>query len=176
MRVGDAGLIHLYTGEGKGKTTAAVGLTARMSGCGKSVVFAQFLKGEDSGERRALQLLPGVTLMPVPARVPFLFTMTAGEKADFARLTERQFADACVRAADKDMLVLDEALCAVEAGVLPAGAVVDFLRDKPRALEVVLTGRAAPEEIMALAHYISRADSVRHPFDAGVPARRGIEF
>lgn len=172
----DMGLVHLYTGEGKGKTTAAVGLAARMSGRGGRVVFAQFLKGGDSGERAALALLPGVTLMPAPDSVKFVFQMNAAERAAFAHETERLFAASCVKAADKDMLILDELLGAIESGLISCKRVADFLANKPAALEVVLTGRHAPEALIALADYVSCAACVKHPYERGVQARAGIEY
>lgn len=172
----EMGLVHIYMGEGKGKTTAAVGLASRVSGRGGSAVFAQFLKGADSGERKSLALLPGVTLMPVPEIVKFTFQMTDDEKRQCAEYTARQFAAACVRAADKDILILDEVLGAIQARMLPQSAVVNFLRCKPAALEVVLTGREADAELLAMADYVSRVDCVKHPYQRGVPARRGIEY
>lgn len=170
------GLIHLYTGNGKGKTTAAVGLAARMSGCGGSVVFAQFLKGADSGERMALSQLPGVTVTPVPQSVRFVFQMDAQERAVFASHTCEAFAQACALALDRDLLILDEALGAVEMGMLPLDRVLAFLRGKPEALEVVLTGRSAPKELTEMADYVMRVDSEKHPYDRGIAARRGIEY
>ena len=170
------GRIHLCTGCGKGKTTAAVGLTVRLIGRGGTVVFAQFLKGENSGERAVLAKLPGVTLLPVPREVKFVFQMTAQEKEACAQAARGQFLRACEAAASADLLVLDEALDAIETGVLAEDEVLRFLRHKPAALEVVLTGRRASDTLKSLADYVMRVDSEKHPYDQGLPAREGIEF
>ena len=101
------GRIHLYTGCGKGKTTAAVGLTVRLIGRGGAVVFAQFLKGENSGERAVLAHLPGVDLLPVPQEIKFVFQMTSAEKEACAQGARGQFLRACEAAARADLPVLD---------------------------------------------------------------------
>lgn len=170
------GRIHLYTGCGKGKTTAAVGLTVRLIGRGGTVVFAQFLKGENSGERAVLATLPGVKLLPVPQEIKFVFQMTAQEKEACAQAARGQFLRACEAAASADLLVLDEALDAIETGMLAEEEVLCFLRHKPASLEVVLTGRRASAALKALADYVMRVDSEKHPYDQGLPAREGIEF
>ena len=170
------GRIHLYTGSGKGKTTAAVGLVVRLLGRGGTAVFMQFLKGENSGERSILRTLPGLVLPKLPETVRFVFQMSAQEKADYARLVQRQFESACSLAEGCDLLVLDEALGAIEMGLLPLAAVMDYLTGKPKGLELVLTGRSAPEALKAAADYVMRVDSEKHPYDSGVQARQGIEY
>lgn len=170
------GKVHLYTGGGKGKTTAAVGLTVRLTGRGGTAVFAQFLKGENSGERAVLAGLDRVTLMPVPREMKFVFRMNPEEKEACARETRGQFSAACQAARGCDLLVLDEALDAVETGMLPEAEVLTFLRAKPPGLEVVLTGRHASAEMRELADYVMRVDSEKHPYDSGLAAREGIEF
>lgn len=170
------GRIHLYTGCGKGKTTAAVGLTVRLIGRGGAVVFAQFLKGENSGERAVLAKLPGVDLLPVPGEIKFVFQMTSREKEACAQGAHGQFLRACEAAAHADLLVLDEILDAIETGMLAEDAVLDYLRHKPASLEVVLTGRRASDTLKELADYVMRVDSEKHPYERGLPAREGIEF
>ena len=170
------GLIHLYTGCGKGKTTAAVGLAVRLLGRGGRVVFIQFLKGENSGERFILRELPGVELIRLPEKVKFTARMNDAERAECAEVCREQFEMACALAADRDLLVLDEALGAIETGMLPLSAVLGFLKNKPEQLEVVLTGRRAPKELKEAADYVMRVDSEKHPYTSGISARRGIEF
>ena len=111
-------MVHLYCGEGKGKTTAAMGLALRMAGRGKRVVVAQFLKGADSGERYALAMLPQVTLLPLPERVKFSFQLTPEEReAEQARyLALAEQARTLGAQPDCGLLVLDEVCAAVNTG------------------------------------------------------------
>lgn len=170
------GLIHVYMGDGKGKTTAALGLALRMAGRGGRVLLAQFLKSENSGERAALRQLPGVTLLPLPEQVKFVFQMTPEEKAAYAEETRHTLHRAAEESRIADLLILDEALGALETGLLPLEELLRFLDGKPAGLEVVLTGRAAPQLLLDRADYITRMDKVKHPFDRGIAARKGIEY
>lgn len=168
-------MVHLYCGEGKGKTTAAMGLALRMAGRGREVVVAQFLKGADSGERLALAQVPGVQLLEVPERVKFSFRLTPAEReAERARNTcllalarEAACAPAC------GLLVLDEVCAAVNTGLLPLEDVLDCLDSLT--CEVVLTGRDPAPELRERADYLTEMRKVRHPFDRGVCARTGVE-
>ena len=153
-------MIHLYCGDGKGKTTAAMGLALRMAGRGKPVVIAQFLKGADSGERYALSLLPKVTLLPAPEPIKFSFQLTQAEAA--ARK------EAC------GLLVLDEVCAAVNTGLLPLERVLACL-DRV-SCEVVLTGRDPVPELWERADYITEMEKLRHPYDRGIAARPGVEL
>lgn len=169
-------MIHLYHGNGKGKTTAAMGLALRMAGRGRPVVIAQFLKGADSGERPALARLPQVTLLPVPERVKFLFAMTEEERQQEARRARELLARAKQAAADPNcgLVVLDEVCDGVNAGLLPLAELLSLL-DCAKA-EVVLTGRDPAPELIARADYVTRFQKEKHPFDRGIPARTGVEF
>ena len=172
------GLIHLYCGGGKGKTTAAVGLTVRCAGRGNKVVFAQFLKDGTSGECRVLAKLPDVTVMAANPVGKFSFRMTDAEKRETADALTRTF-DAATGFAVREharLLVLDEVCAAVSAGLLDENVLLAFLREKPVGLEVLLTGRDPSEEIRKLADYISEVRMLRHPYEKGVPAREGIEW
>ena len=160
-------MVHLYCGEGKGKTTAAMGLALRMAGRGKRVVVAQFLKGADSGERYALAMLPQVTLLPLPERVKFSFQLTPEEReAEQARTLGAQ--------PDCGLLVLDEVCAAVNTGLLPLEEVISCL-DRA-AGEVVLTGRDPDPALVGRADYITEMGKLRHPFDLGTAARPGVEY
>lgn len=169
-------MIHLYHGDGKGKTTAAMGLALRMAGRNRGVVIAQFLKGEDSGERQALARLPQVTLLPLPEQVKFTFQLTAEEfQLESARncslLTQ---ATALAQDPNCGLVVLDEVCSAVALNLLPLSPLLDFL-DHAQA-EVVLTGRDPKPELCQRADYITFFQKLRHPYDSGVSARSGIEF
>ena len=165
-------MVHLYCGEGKGKT-AAMGLALRMAGRGRAVVIAQFLKGADSGERLALAQVPGVRLLEVPERVKFSFQLTPAEREAERTRNTRLLALARKAAPSCDLLVLDEVCAAVNTGLLPLEDVLDCLDSL--SCEVVLTGRDPAPELRDRADYLTEMRKVRHPFDRGVCARTGIE-
>ena len=169
-------MIHLYHGDGKGKTTAAMGLAVRMAGRNKGVVIAQFLKGADSGERVALRHLPQITLLPVPEQVKFTFSMTQEELRQEGLRCRALLEQALQLARDPNcgLLVLDEACDAVNAGCLSAQELLDVL--EPLAPEVVLTGRNPHPALLERADYVTYFQAVRHPFSSGHPARKGVEF
>lgn len=171
------GLIHIYCGEGKGKTTCAVGLTVRASGYGLKVLFMQFLKTGTSSELKVLAGLDGVDILETTPVKKFAFQMTEEEKNETKRISAKEVDDAkkVTENGAYDMLVMDETLGAIEAGLLDEKVVLDFLKNKPEHLEVVLTGRYPSDELVGLADYVSRIDKVKHPFDRGIQARKGIE-
>lgn len=169
-------MIHLYCGDGKGKTTAAMGLALRMAGWGKNVVIAQFLKGSDSGERRALAQLPQITLLSVPDQIKFTYAMSAEERQETSVRNQALLSQAVELAESKNcgLLILDEACAAVSTGLLPLKdvlAVLDRLNT-----EVVLTGRDPHPALMERADYVTSCEKLRHPYDKGEQARPGIEF
>lgn len=177
MKKNDLGLVHIYCGEGKGKTTCSVGLTVRACGYGLHVLFMQFLKSGDSSELKILKSLPGIDVLGTKPIKKFSFQMTEEEKAETRQINAEQFAD-MVKMLENDhydMLVLDEVLGAIEAGLLDDQLIVNFLKNRPEQLEVVMTGRYPTEELEELADYVSRIDKVKHPYDKGIPARAGIE-
>ena len=169
------GLNHLYTGDGKGKTSAAVGLAIRAAGAGLQVVFAQFMKGGRSSELEMLSRL-GVNMVHADASKKFVFAMNEEERKKYGEIQNRLFDEAAALADDCDVLVLDEAVSAVTTGMIALERVVDFLRAKPEGLEVILTGRDAPPAIADAMDYISYVKCERHPYAAGIAARKGIEF
>ncbi|MBR3786203.1 MAG: cob(I)yrinic acid a,c-diamide adenosyltransferase [Firmicutes bacterium] len=173
----DLGLVHIYCGEGKGKTTCSVGLTVRASAYGHKVLFMQFLKPGTSSELKALRTLPGVTVVNTTPTKKFTFMMTDEEKAEVRERNAKEFLEVVEQAKREEvnMLVMDETLGAIEAGVLDEDIIVEFLQNKPEKLEVVMTGRYPSDRLVELADYVSRLDKVKHPYDAGIPARAGIE-
>ena len=172
------GLVHLYCGDGKGKTTCAMGLALRALGRGRTVTVAQFLKSADSGERAALSALKGVTLLDVPPQMKFSSAMNQQERrqaaADFSRLLEQ--AAQAVRSGAGQLVILDEVCAAINAGLLPLSGVTAFLDGRPEDTEVVLTGRNPAPALMSRADYVTEMVKITHPYDSGVPARPGIEF
>ena len=172
------GLVHLYCGEGKGKTTAAVGLCARAAGSGKRVLFVQFFKDGTSSENASLRLLPNVHTMHEPRYFGRVSNMGKEEFEKCKRAYSALFEAAISRAAAEefDLLVLDEAVSSCNHGVIDEGALLRFLKSRPARLEVVLTGREPSAALVEAADYVTEMKKIKHPFDAGVVARRGIEF
>lgn len=171
------GLVHIYCGEGKGKTTAAVGLCARAAGSGKRVLFVQFFKDGTSSENASLRLLPNVHTMHEPRYFGRVSNMGKEEFEECKRAYSALFEAAIARAAEGfDLLVLDEAVSSCNHGVISEGALVRFLKGRPARLEVVLTGREPSAALVEVADYVTEMKKIKHPFDAGIVARRGIEF
>ena len=171
-------MLHIYCGDGKGKTTCAFGLALRAAGRGRKVVIAQFLKSGDSGEREAIARVPGVTLLEVPEQVKFTFMMNDQEKAEAsARMKETlKRLSGLVKAGDCGLVVLEECCAAVSTGLLPLADVLAFLDSAPEDLEIVITGRDPDPALVERADYITEMKKIRHPFDKGVAARKGIEW
>ncbi len=172
------GLVHIYTGDGKGKTTAAVGLGVRAYGRGFKVLMVQFLKGAETGEMETLKLLePGFVLYRGKEVLKFTWNMTKEELAQ-TRSSQQEIFRHGVEEAGKggwDMLILDEVMGALSSGMLDLQQVVDFVNEKPERLELVMTGRNAPSELADIADYVSEIRAVKHPMTKGIPARKGIE-
>lgn len=170
-------MIHIYCGDGKGKTTCAFGLALRAAGRGRGVVVAQFLKTGDSGERLALQRVEGVELLPLPERMKFTFAMDEGEKQEAAGrcLALLEGVERALEAG-KELAVLDECCAAVSTGLLPLERVTALLDRWGGEREIVLTGRDPDPELTGRADYITEMKKLRHPFDKGLPARLGVEW
>jgi cob(I)alamin adenosyltransferase len=176
-----SGLIHLYCGDGKGKTTCAMGLALRAAGRDIPVVVAQFLKSEDSGERLALRKLPGVTLLLLPQQVTFTFRMTEEEKKEAkaqsaARLREAKGLAWELGKHGPCLLILDEICAAVSTGMIEEEEVEQLLDTRPQGLEVVLTGRNPAPGLVQRADYVTEMQMNKHPYQQGIAARRGIEY
>ena len=171
-----SGRIHIYCGNGKGKTTAAVGLSVRAAGAGKRVLFAQFLKTGTSGEIGILRDIDGIEVRHCATVRGWVRNMSDPQKETAATDYERFLEDLLREAPDYDLLVVDEAAAACRYGLISVERLAEFLRNKPESLEVVLTGRDPDPELMELADYITEMKKIRHPFDQGVRARQGIEF
>lgn len=174
----ETGLIHLYCGDGKGKTTAAVGLALRCVGHGGKVTFAQFLKDGTSGECRLLAAMEGVTALSANPSRKFYRRMTDLERIQTADAIRRTFTAATAFAVREqvNLLILDEICAAIQYDFLEEAKVLSFLDGKPTTLEVVLTGRKTSDEIVKRADYITEMVKRRHPFDRGIVAREGIEY
>jgi len=179
------GLIHIYTGEGKGKTTAAIGLAIRGSGSGLKVLFVQFFKEDSavSGEKALFRDCGGIELIRSNCRHP-MFTkektdVDTVKKAiqDTYHTVKKRIKEGAVDPLRRvDLLVLDEVMSAINGGWIEMEDFLSFLETRPESLEIALTGRDAPPEIVRLADYVTEMLKIKHPFDNGVQARKGIEF
>jgi len=172
------GLIHLYTGDGKGKTTAALGLLLRACGRGIRVVLVQFLKGRDTGDLHALEILSDVTVLRHTRE--FGFYKSAGEQdsAEMNRQNNENLTEAYRLATEGlcDLLVPDEICPAYMRGTVDTELVNKLVLNKPDGLELVLTGRNAPQRFIDAADYGTEFVKRKHPYDSGVAAREGIAF
>lgn len=171
-----AGLIHLYTGDGKGKTTAAMGLAVRAAGCGFKPVVAQFLKSGKTGELESLSKL-GIPVIRSEKQFGFSFNMDE-ETKEKSRSEQAGVLDEAIKTVKEGgggLLVLDEAVGAVSAGLLDEEKLRRFIETKPENLEVVMTGRDPKPWMMEIADYHTCMRKEKHPFDCGVAARTGIE-
>ena len=171
-----AGLIHIYCGDGKGKTTAAVGLAVRAAGSGKKVLLLQFFKDGKSSEFNALKAVTGIEVIPQTRSFGFSWTLTDSEKAEAKAYYSGLLEDAFARAEGCGLLVLDEAMSACTTGMIDEDRLLELLRRKPEELEVVMTGRDPSAAVLAAADYVTEMCKRKHPFEKGVPARKGIEF
>lgn len=173
------GLTHMYYGDGKGKTTAALGLSLRAAGCGKKVVIVQFLKDWNSGELNSLALIPEITVFRGKASGGvFVFEMSDEEKAETKAIHDANLQKALDLQKNGlcDMLVLDEAIDAYQLGVLDIGLFESLVFDKPGPLELIITGHSPDARLFEYADYVTEMVKRKHPYDEGVAARRGVEF
>jgi cob(I)alamin adenosyltransferase len=169
------GLVHVYTGDGKGKTTAAIGLGIRAVGAGLRVHMIQFMKGRRYSELDALKHIPGFTVVQF-GRDEFV-SKKKPEQIDID-LARKGLAHAreVMRKNECDVLILDEINVAVDYQLLSSADVLDLINMKPETMELVLTGRYAKPEIVQQADLVSEMLEIKHPFQKGVPCRKGIDW
>ena len=176
------GLVQIYTGNGKGKTTAALGLALRAAGTGRKVIVYQFLKPEslETGERKALKQcsLP-ITVKCLDAE----WDMKASPKdTEAIAKTQNKISKLCEQIAevakrdDDTIIILDEIVFCLSKGLAKIESIKNILEQKADNVEIVMTGRGATEELIALADLVTEMKEIKHPFDKGIGARKGIEF
>jgi cob(I)alamin adenosyltransferase len=171
----ELGLVHVYTGNGKGKTTAALGLAFRAVGCGLRAAMVQFLKpSEEYGEQLAAEKLDGFEIISMGldhmcSEVSRSEDIRLAHEA-LARLSE------ILSSGKHDLVIADEINVAMSWELLEPEEVIEVLEKRAPCTEVVLTGRGAPKKIIDYADLVTEMLLVKHPFDRGVPARRGVEF
>lgn len=173
---GSKGLIEIYTGDGKGKTTAALGLALRACGHGARVAIVQFMKGcARYGELAAVKYLPGVTLVHT-GRDTCIFRgdETPEDFAEAARGLKE--AEKFIVSGEYDLVILDEVNVAIDFGLLDADLVAALIGQKPEETEIVLTGRNAPKSLLEIADLVSEVKEIKHPYRKGIEARVGVDY
>ncbi|RZN71495.1 MAG: cob(I)yrinic acid a,c-diamide adenosyltransferase [Candidatus Methanolliviera hydrocarbonicum] len=171
------GFIHVKTGDGQGKTTSALGMALRAVGHGLKVSMIQFMKGGDSryGEINSSKLLKNFEIKQF-GRASFVNKKNP-DKIDIEFAQEGlKYAKRVVESGEYDLLILDEINVAIDYGLLSVEELLDVIEKKPEDLELVLTGRYAPKEIIDISDYVSEILDIKHPFKEGVLAREGIEY
>ena len=172
------GLIHIYTGDGKGKTTAAVGLGVRALGHGLKVGYVYFHKQPEKygyTEIKNLEKL-GATIYGFAKGHPFCDNTISAENLIVEAPQGIAFLKDLLLKEHFDLLILDEIIISVRDGYLPEEQLLDFILNKPKSLELVMTGRGATPSMIALADYVSNITKVKHPYDNRIMSREGIEF
>lgn len=174
------GLIQVYTGKGKGKTTAALGTALRAFAKGKKVAFVYFDKGGEHYSERSILDRLGIEyhvtgldrIDPVTGR--FRFGVTAEDKSEAERALE--ITSKIIESGKCDLLVMDEVNVTVSLGALDAGDVLELLKKKPKNLEIIMTGRDCPQEFIDMADLVTEMTLVKHYFYKGVRAREGLDY
>lgn len=168
------GLIHVYTGNGKGKTTAALGLAIRAAGSGLKVSIHQFMKNGQYGELKTLKKIKNIIIRQCGRRC---FVKGKPEGGDI-RCAEDGFraAEKDIKSSKYDLVILDEINVALKLGLIKTKDVISLISRKPEGMELVLTGRGAPAAVLKKADLITEMKEIRHPFKSGVGARAGIEY
>ncbi|HPF06686.1 MAG TPA: cob(I)yrinic acid a,c-diamide adenosyltransferase [Spirochaetota bacterium] len=174
----EKGYIHIYTGNGKGKTTAALGLCFRAAGCGIKSAFIQFMKGQETGELAAAKMTGSMITIEqygspklLTDNNPAIFEEHKSEALKgYARAVD------LTRGDEFRIIVLDEILNLLNFKLIELPAIIKLIKAKPEHMELVLTGRGAPEELVRLADLVTEMKEVKHYYMSGVKARKGIEF
>jgi cob(I)alamin adenosyltransferase len=171
------GLVQVYTGDGKGKTTACVGLAVRAAGAGLRVAFVQFVKGGRRSSELALLEQLGVRVeRPAEASTGLLAPGGITDADRHAASEAWSIAAGAIASGVYDVVVMDEACVALAHGLLDERELLDALDARPAHVEVVLTGRGAPAALVERADLVTEMRARKHPFDQGIPARSGIEY
>ena len=175
------GCIQLYYGDGKGKTTAAIGQIVRCVGHGFKVLVYQFLKEPNSGEVSVIKSLPGVEYIENEGPIPFMFNLTPEQQEFYKEKFQKKFDEVREKyfSGEYDLVVLDEVTYPINWKLLDETLLRRLLSredDKPYFPEIVCTGREPQEWLVNCADYVTRMECVKHPFDRGIGAREGIEY
>jgi len=172
----DKGLIHIYTGDGKGKTTAAVGIAIRAKSRGLKTLFVQFFKEKAGGETFLLDDIGISTIIFDKVKSPFFNPsidklMLEKEVSNAISFLKKVFSEN-----KYDLIILDEFICLITEGLLSEDKAIKFIEDKPDKTELVLTGRGASERLIDVADYVTLMQNIKHPYERNIKVRKGIEL
>lgn len=173
------GLVQVYTGNGKGKTTAALGQAMRSTGRGLTVYMVQFLKSSDTGELHMVKkLYPEFQVFRFEKPRGFFWTLDQEEKQELKGEINNafEFCRKVMSNSECDVLILDEIMGVLQNGLLTVSEVLELINQKPQNMELILTGRDAPLEIVNAADLVTEMREIKHYFSKGVPQRKGIEY
>lgn len=168
------GYVHVYTGNGKGKTTAAFGLALRAVCAGKKVYIGQFIKGMKYSELDAVKYLPNLVIEQYGTNC-FIKNKPTQQDIDLAQSGLKRITEV-IMSEEYDIVILDEINVAIYYKLVEISQVIDIIKKRPENVEIVLTGRYAPEEIINIADLVTNMQEVKHYYQKGVMARKGIEF
>jgi cob(I)alamin adenosyltransferase len=169
------GYIHIYTGTGKGKTTAALGLSLRAAGAGKKILFAQFVKGRPYSEIKAIEkFIPNITIRQYGLECFIVKTPT--EKDISAAREGLSEINKILSKGIYDIIILDEATIAIYYKLFSSEELIDALKKKKNETEIIITGRYAPPELIDIADLVTDMQEIKHYYSKGIKARKGIEY
>ncbi|ABO48617.1 cob(I)yrinic acid a,c-diamide adenosyltransferase [Desulforamulus reducens MI-1] len=173
----EQGLVLVFTGNGKGKTTAALGLAMRSWGHQMKILILQFIKGRQCGEHLAAQRMkPGLEIRPLGMGFIQFHDPEDMKRQRIAASEAMKEVESTMLSGQYHLLILDEILYAIKYGLIELGDVLSLLDNKPGSLHLVLTGRDVPPEIVERADLVTEMREIKHPFKQGIPAQKGIEF
>lgn len=169
-------MIQTYFGNGKGKTTAAVGAAIRYVGCGHKVLFVSFLKNNDSTELKILNTIPNLDILHSDVRYQLYDNQNETLTQKFTEGYTRLFQTVQANCKMCQMIILDEILDAVQFGYIDEKILVDFLLENKKHREIILTGHHLSDAVKTVSDYVSEVKAIKHPYDLGTPSRKGIEY
>lgn len=171
-------LIHVYTGDGKGKTSALLGLSIRAAGSGMKVLYTHFLKDKNSGEFKVLENIENIELFIHYRHFGFIKYMSEEEFEEAKNYYSYYFEEIIKKINEKkyDVLVMDEFMAAYNYDIIDKNKALNFLKSNLGKFEIALSGRDVADEILELADYVSSIEAIKHPFTKGIKARKGIEY
>ncbi|MFQ3550388.1 MAG: cob(I)yrinic acid a,c-diamide adenosyltransferase [Armatimonadota bacterium] len=170
----EKGYVQVYTGNGKGKTTAALGVVVRAIGAGYKVFIGQFLKAEDCSELHALESFSDTVTIKQYGRGCFIMNIPCEEDVVAAREGFDEIRDIVI-SGKYDIVILDEANIAVYYNMIDLSELLDLIKNKPDNVELIITGRYAKPELIEAADLVTEMKEIKHYYNSGVPARKGIE-
>jgi len=172
------GQIHIYTGDGKGKTTAAMGLAFRASAYDKKIYILQFLKGRKTGERLSAEKFDNITFERANKSKKFFIQMNEEEKQEQKEEIKEIWnkINDLLENSDYEIIIFDEIMGAISNGMVEIEDVKELLENKGKEKELLLTGRNAPQDLIDMADYVTEMKMIKHPFTKNIPAREGIEY